>query len=124
VSLGSAILTVGLPIFGAGVLAVWGKHMWERHSAGDRATEEADRLLDEYQAKLHKDVLEAQFFPALRADIEASGRSVDTMLINEVTGGASENDVARAQCFYRHVAARQLAEAIRIDFPEQALVPA
>ncbi|MCB9524171.1 MAG: dynamin family protein [Myxococcales bacterium] len=111
VSIGSAVMSVGLPIFGAGVLAMWAKHAWEKSSARSKAEEEADRLVDGYRERLRVEVLEARFFPALRADVEASGAEVRRLLLDEIAGGAGHAEVSAASRFYDAVASGRLDEA-------------
>lgn len=112
VSIGAAVLSVGLPIVGVGALGLWAKHAWERKSLRERAEAEADLLVEEYEERLRREVLEAKFFPAIAADVEASGQAVNQMLFDEVTGGASVTDVEAARRFYQLVAAGRLAEAV------------
>jgi GTP-binding protein EngB required for normal cell division len=115
VSIGSALATVALPVVAIGIVGLAIKRwFWDPAAARNEAEAEAQRFIVELREVIKADVINAQFLPALRSDIETVGDGVAAMFVREIAGGVDRSELMRAEVFFGHLAARQYEAALSL----------
>lgn len=111
IDIGAAISGVGLPVLAGGVALVLVKRWRDKRRLNESLRAESEHMLAEYREHLITNVLEAQFFPAIEADVHAAGDAINAMLLTELLGDVSKPAIEAARRFFDAVVAGRLDQA-------------